>query len=325
MLRRVIAAVSALTLLLIISGGTVYGQQGSGQALEISPPLIEKKIDPGTTLKINIRIRNITKGSLVTHATIDDFVANGEEGQAKVLVDAKEPSPYSFKSWVEDIPDMTLVAGEAKTTSVTFNVPSSASPGGHYGVVRFTGSAPELEGTGVSLNASLGSLILLNVSGNVTYKASLVDFYASQAGKNTKRGFFEQGPITFVERIKNEGSVHIKPIGTLRITNTFGKETAVLSVNPDGGNILPASTRRLEEVFKKKYLIGKYKVEANIQYNGQNISKTISIWVIPFKQIAVALGVLIIAFVVLRTSLKKYVKRAINKSSNSDKSSKHKK
>jgi hypothetical protein len=326
MLRRTLALVSLAILVLIVSSGSVHAQPaaGTGQALEISPPLIEKSIDPGKVLTFSIRIRNITKATLITHATVDDFVAGGEDGQAKVLIDEKEPSPYSFKTWVQDISDLTLVAGEAKTATVTFNVPDNAAPGGHYGLIRFTGSAPELAGTGVSLNASLGSLVLLNVSGKVTYKASLLDLYAAKSNTSGKASFFEHGPITFVERLQNQGSVHFKPIGTLRITNIFGKETAVLSVNPNGGNVLPASTRRFEEVLNKKFLIGKYTVEANIQYNGQTISKTISFWVIPYKQIAIVLGMLIILFAVFRTSLKKYVKRAVSKASNPSKP-KHKK
>jgi hypothetical protein len=225
-----------------------------------------------------------------------------------------EESPYSFKPWISTLPALRLAPEEAKTAKITMRVPQDASPGGHYGVVRFTGAAPDIEDTGVALSASIGTLVLVNVSGDIVTKASIEEFFAAQ--NSQKKGFFERGPITFVERIKNEGSVHVKPTGTLRITSTFGKEVAVLSINELGGNILPNSTRRFEQQLDKSRLFGKYSVEANIQYNGQTLSGTITFWVIPYKLIAIILGVLLVLIVALRKGIKRYNKMIINKSQN---------
>jgi hypothetical protein len=284
----------------------------SGQGLEISPPLIERSADPGQTLTLDIKLRNITKTTLVTDGSVEDFVAQGEEGQPKLLIgNTAEPSPYTFKPWVQSITRLTLAPEEQKVTRVTIVIPKDASPGGHYGVVRFSGIPSELDGTGgVSLSASLGSLVLINVSGDVVKKASIAELYTAQ--NNKKSGFFEQGPITFGLRVRNEGNVHIKPDGTMRVTNIFGKEVQVLPVNELGGNILPKSIRKFEKQFGEgKRLFGKYTVEANVHYDGKTLTQSESFWVIPYKQIAIALGILLLLIVIVRSGIKRYNARII--------------
>ena len=201
-----------------------------------------------------------------------------------------------------------------KTAKVTIVVPQSASPGGHYGVIRFSAVPPEVEGDAVSLSASIGTLVLLNVSGDVVKKASVEELYTAQ--NDEKKNFFEKGPITLGLRIKNEGSVHIKPEGTLRVTDTFGRETAVLSVNELGGNILPDSIRKFEQQLDKSMLFGRYTVTADVQYDGGNLTKSINFWVIPYKQVAIASGLLILLFVALRTGVRRYNRYIVQKARN---------
>jgi hypothetical protein len=318
--KRIITIVAALAFL-GLNFGVVAAATATpaGQGLEISPPLIDTKTDPGKTLTFQIKVRNVTKDTVVTSAEIDDFAAVGEEGQSKVFVDKNsEPSPYSFKTWADAIPTVELGPNEVKPITVTLNVPQNAAPGGHYGVVRFSAAPPELEGSGVALNASVGTLVLINVSGKVVVKAQMIDFFtANKDGKRTS--FFEKSPVDFVERIQNQGTVHFKPLGTVRVTNVFGGEVAVLTINANGGNVLPASVRRFEQQLNKSHMFGHYKAEANITFSGQNIRQSIGFWVIPYKQVAIVLGVIIIAFVVIRKSLRGYVDKAVKKASTSSK------
>lgn len=283
-----------------------------GQGLEIAPPFIELNVNPGQTVSFDIRLRNITKDSLVTKASVEDFVAAGEDGRPKLLLDpSAEPSPFSFKPWITSLPDMTLVSQEAKITKVTMAVPKNASPGGHYGVIRFSALPPELEGSGVSLSASLGALVLVNVSGDVKTKASLAEFFVMQNGD--KKSLFENGPVTFVERIKNKGNVHFKPTGTLRVTDMLGNEVKVLSINDKAGNVLPASIRRFEQTLANTQLFGLYTVEANIQYNGKSLQDRLSFWVIPYKLVAIGFGVLLLVIIAFVSGLKRYNRYIIAK------------
>jgi hypothetical protein len=287
-----------------------------GQGLEISPPVIELLADPGQTVKATIRVRNITKGELIAKGRADDFGAgNDESGQPKFLLDEPGDSRYSLKRWVSGVPDLRLAPSELKTTTVTIAVPKNAEPGGHFGVVRFTAVPPDVEGTGVALSASVGALILLKVSGEIRNELSVAEFSAGQRlpakegmpGLIDQRSFFEYGPVEFVVRLKNGGSVHEKPQGSIVVTNTFGKQIGSLKVNPRGGNILPDSIRRFEQELAAKKLFGHYTAKLSISYaGGKKLSSNVGFWVIPWKLILLGLVGLVVIVFFLRKAIRKY-------------------
>lgn len=292
-------------------------QPGSGQALEIAPPVIYLTADPGQTLKTQIYLRDIAATNLIVSGEANDFVANGENGAPKVILNNDTNNPYSMKSWVVPPANLLLVPREVKTMSLTINVPSTASPGGHYGIIRFTGTPPELQGAGVSLNASLGALILLTVNGKITNSLSVKEFSVNHGGKSGT--LFESGPLNFVERLQNTGNVHEQPAGLVTITDMFGKKIATLPINEPPRNILPASIRRFEEPLDKtvignKRLFGKYTAKLDLTYGGnKKLSSSIVFWVIPYKLIAIIIIVLIIGFFALRYSLRRYNAHIVSK------------
>lgn len=302
--KLVFAGVGAVLVLALGLPLTALAQT-SGQGLEISPPLIDQKVDPGQTYTLNIRLRNITGTKVVAKARLDDFVAGGEDGQPQVLTDTNEASPYSFKSWVSGISDLEIDPQEQKTAAITVKVPADAAPGGHYGVVRYTAVPVDLKDTGVSLSASIGSLVLLSVSGEVSTQANIEEFFVSQ---NNKRGsIFEKLPLSFTERIKNSGNVHIKPTGHVKVKNLFGHEVAQLEVNKNGGNILPASIRKFDQTLEGKTMFGRYSAEMHLTYgDNQELMRTLSFWVIPYKLIAIIVAGLIIIITLIRLGLRRY-------------------
>jgi len=308
-LRRLLTSLSVLGLLVVPS--LASAQEGAGQGLEISPPLADIKANPGESKTVQIYVRNVTNQTLIVSGEVNDFVAAGEDGQPKLLLEDGEDSPYSIKDWVKTLPKVTLAASERKAVSAVIDVPKDAGPGGHYGVIRFTGTPPELEGTGVSLSASVGTLVLVNVSGNVVEKAKVAEIYtANQKGK--KQSVFEYGPITIGLRLQNEGNVHFKPSGNVRVTNTWGKEVATFKLNEQGSNVLPASVRKYEQKLDKKLLFGRYKVQADVVYGSGStiISATKVFWVIPYKLIVVALALIALIIFLIRRYNRAIVKRA---------------
>lgn len=305
-------------------------QAGTGQALEISPPVINLATDPGKTIKTEVKIRNISGGTLVVSGQLNDFVAGNEDGTPKLLLDDNETSPYSIKQWTTPLSEVTLTKGQLKSIPVTIKVPSNAAPGGYYGVIRFSGHAPSLSGTGVSLSASLGSLVMLKVKGAVNEKLSLVEFGVS---KDKKTGtIFEETPITFFQRLKNEGNIHEQPSGKITITDMFGKKVAYVSVNDNPHNILPNSIRKFEEVLDKatignKVLFGKYTADLDVTYGDKKdtLTKTITFWIIPFKLIGVLIVAIIAIITVLVFFIKRYNQFIINKAQGKPKTPKAKK
>lgn len=290
-----VSAIGALLFIPVISSA-----QQAGQGLEIAPPLIELKADPGQILTTQIRLTNVTTQTLVARAQYNDFVADGESGKPKLLLDNSEQSPYSIKDWLSSIPSVTLVSREQKTLDVSINVPKNASPGGHYGVIRFTGAPPNVDQSAVSLSASIGSLVLVTVSGNVQEQAHIAQIFTSQ--NNKQRSIFEYGPVAITTRIENTGNVHIQPSGTIRVTNMFGKTVGTFQFNQTLGNVLPKSTRRFDNLLQNKFMFGRYKIQADIVYGTKKtiVSGSATFWVIPYKLILLGLAAIILLVFLIR-------------------------
>lgn len=289
-----------------------------GQALEIGPPVLNLTADPGQTIKATISLRDVSNGSLLVSNQINDFVAGGEDGTPKIILDDSASNPYSLKSWISPLSQLTLKSKEIKNLTITINVPKTASPGGYYGVVRFTGNPPELKDTGVSLSASIGSLILLKVNGAAKEGLTVEQFFANNNGK--PGSLFESAPITFVERLKNTGNIHEEPAGLVTITDMFNNKVATLGVNQPPHDILPQSIRKFESSLDStnignKILFGRYKADLNVIYgaNKQVVTSSITFWVIPYRLIATVIALLIGGFIALNILVKRYNRHIIGK------------
>lgn len=287
--------------------------QGGGQALEIAPPVITLTADPGQTLRTQISLRDVSTATLIVTGEVNDFTASdGEDGAPKLLLEPGEASPYSMKSWIRPLSEITLKPRQLENMPVVINVPRDAAPGGYFSVVRFTARAPELEGTGVSLSASLGALIFVRVNGAADEKLAFEEFTAvKQNGQ--KSTLFEGLPIMFVARVANKGNVHLQPAGQIIIRDMFGKTVAGINVNLPPRNILPGSIRRFESpldkaVMGKTQLFGRYTADIKLTYgdNKQVITERMTFWVIPWKLIGFGILGLIVAFLVLRRMIRNY-------------------
>lgn len=319
--RRIFITALALSSVVSLLGAPAFAAPaGPGQALEIAPPVLNLKADPGTTVKTTINLRDVSSSPLVVRNQINDFVARGEDGTPKILLDdSGETSPYSLKAWVQPLPQFTLKPKEVNKLALTINVPKTAAPGGYYAVIRFTASPPGLDGSGVSLSASLGTLVLLRVNGDAKEGMSIAQFSATKNGET--KSLFESPPITFVTRVKNEGSIHEQPVGQVAIKDMFGNAVANVNVNLSQSNVLPASIRRFESaldntVIGNRILFGRYTADLKMTYgaNGQTMTASTSFWVIPYRMIAFGLILLVILFVILRIALRRYNERLIERS-----------
>lgn len=289
------------------------------QALEIAPPIINLTGDPGQTINTEITLRDVSTSSLRVTTELNDFTANGEDGTPKILLDQKDPTPYSIIKWVSPIPSLTLEPKQLKKVPVTIKIPANASPGGYYGVIRFSGTPPDIDTSGVSLSASLGTLVMLRVKGDAKQQLETLDFQTTGTdGKASS--LFEGIPLNFVERLKNTGNVYEQPTGRILISDIFGKPVAVVNVNLEQRNILPGTTRKFTQTLDKsglgdRFLFGFYKATLTLDYgNKQTLSSSLSFWVIPYKLIIGIIIALIALLIGARVMLRRYTDRAVGKS-----------
>ncbi len=313
-----LGAVIAFAMLAVLSAVPmthVHAQDQGGQAIQISPVLVELNADSGQSYKIKLTLTNISSGSLVLLPEVNDFKAKDESGSPEIIFDTSEDAgSYSMKTWISGLPRLVLKSKESRTVEVNVAVPKGAEPGGHYAVARYSGISPELENTGVALSASVGVLILGRVSGDVNESLAVEQFFVEQGGK--QRSLLEKTPFMFVERIKNSGSVHLKPTGDVTVKNMFGSKVATLPINDPAKNVLPDSIRRFEQELSGKFMIGRYTAEMSLAYGtaGQVLQSSTSFWVIPYKLIAVCLLALIAIIFIGRIMIKRYNRRIIQRS-----------
>src|SRR5262249_41917155 len=151
---------------------------------------------------------------------------------------------------------------------------------------------PELKDTGVSLSASLGSLLFIRVNGEAKEGLEIAEFNAADSLGNTG-SLFESVPLQFIQRLKNTGNTHLQPTCQITITDMFGKKIATVNINLPPRNILPDSIRKFDEpldsaVLGNKMLLGKYTADLNITYGDshQTLTASMTFWVIPYRLIA---------------------------------------
>lgn len=321
-----LATLSTALYTVAVSAVTPTAQQpvtpGTGQALEIAPPVLNVTANPGQTVTTQLSLRDVSSGKLIVKGQVNDFIAAGEDGTPKILLEDGEPNPYSLKNWVAPLAQMTLEPRQIKNLPIVIKVPADAAPGSYYGVVRFTATPPELEDTGVSLSASLGALVFLRVNGAAKEGMEIVDFYANNGGKPGT--LFESTPIKFVERLKNTGNIHEQPAGQVVITDMFGNKIAAVNVNLPPRSILPQSVRKFEQpldssVIGDKMLFGRYTAELRITYgsNKQTVTSSLAFWVVPWRMIIAVIIVLVVGFFLLRFLIARYNQSIINRAGNS--------
>lgn len=304
-LHRVAVAVSAFTLVAAYVVAPVLAQtQESGNGFRISPVRSELTIEKGKSEVVTLTLENPADVPTIARAIINDFVASDKEnGEPRLILDENtEPPKNSFKALAQPIQDVQLAPRERKEVSVTVQVPDNANAGGYYGAVRFAPVTDSLGQGNIGLTASVGSIFLVRVPGNLIERLDLLELTAGQNGK--AKSFITSGNVSVITRLKNEGDIHVKPFGKLVVKNMFGKvvyegEFNVGDTEDSRANILPGSTRKFENAIGDKKLLGRYTIEANLgfsQGSGDLISAKTSFWYLPVWALVVLL-VIVVALV----------------------------
>lgn len=302
--KRSIILIAALLLMLTAMGGTGVAQvaTGGGNGFRISPVRSEFTIEKGGSQLLTVSVENPTDASVVAQPVVNDFISSDNEtGEPRLILDDSVPPPKnSFKSLVEQQQPVQLGPREKKDITVRIRVPENANSGGYYGAIRFVPSSTTGAGN-VGLTASVGTIVLVRVPGNLTERLDLVELTTAQKGK--AKSFFTSGDVSVLSRIKNSGDIHLQPFGKVQVKNMFGKvvhEYEFNNVDPRA-NILPGSIRRFEDSVPKPKggWLGRYTVVANLgisQGSGDLISSSTTFWYMPAWSLIVLL-VLIVAIV----------------------------
>lgn len=312
----------------------VSQQQANGY--KISPVRRDDlTIEKGKSQQVELSLENLSDAATTARAVVNDFVASeNESGEPRLILDDNAPLPKNdFKKLVDTIPDVTLGPKEKKQLNVKISVPENANAGGYYGAIRFVpASLASQKDKNVGLTASVGTIFLVRVPGNLKERVDLVQLSASNNDGKAKK-FFTNGDVAIMTRLKNSGDIHVQPFGKIDVKDMLGNTVQTIEFNnavPDGdgvnarANILPESTRKFVDKLNKRRWIGRYTVEANLGYSqgsGDIISAKATFWYVP-TVVLLGLIVLILAIVggtywfIRRQKARKQHKHDVNKKKN---------
>ncbi len=301
----------------------------SDNGLKISPVRTDVTIDAGTTKAVQVTVTNVTNSISAYQVQINDFTASTDEsGQPQILLDnTKFAASHSLKRIVNNLPTVTLQPGEVRNISIPITVPKNYPAGGYYGAVRLVphtdANAP---GKQVTLSASVGSLVLVTVPGDIHEIVSVASLDARkqvQANQidSPRAIFLDNKKINGVIRFQNGGDVQEQPFGKLQVKNWRGKVVATYEINNETprGNVLPNSIRKFSVPLNKLGSVGKYTMVGNFGYgtDGQLITAQSSFYIIPIY--IIVLLVLIVAAILylifgLPRTIKWYNRRVVSRS-----------
>jgi hypothetical protein len=305
-------------------------QTPAGSGLRISPTRSDLSIVPGDSREVVQTIRNVTQNAVTVEPVLNDFESDGVSGEPRLIGDPNQISAYSLREFVQVPEPFDLEAGEERELTISVTVPENASPGGYFGSMLYRASPKGSSGDGqVALVASVGSLILLEVPGDITERIEIEDISA-YLGDNAG-SLFTKKPDAVGVLIENQGNSFSQPFGKVSVKDWRGNDIFLYELNDSSprGNILPSSTRLFknelfnvevrtvngEEVVDKTSPIkwpGRYSVVGNISHGstGEIFTVESSFWYIPLWLIITLAVVLVVLVVGAYYLYRKYVSKA---------------
>lgn len=275
--------------------------EGTANTLKISPVRNDVQVKPGETKVVPITATNTSDKTVSVKVIENDFVSGDERGTPALILDENKFAPsHSLKRYMVPVADVLIPAGKSKVIDVKIVIPADAPAGGYFGAIRLAPTDPDTGGQ-VNMSASVASLLLVTIPGEVAQKLSLTDFSIQQKG-HTDSFFMTPNDLQVTARFQNDGGLQLSPMGKVSVLQG---NKVVYDVDFNDGNprdmILPASARRWDIPFEKINTFGHYTVQATFTYGttNQTIEVSKSFWVVPLWMIITAIAALVILIAVI--------------------------
>jgi len=165
------------------------------------------------------------------------------------------------------------------------------------------------EGVAVGTSGGVGMYLLGKLPGEVSYDGELLEFMpVSDAIRlpflkdPITIDFVDLGPINFVVRFRNKGTVHYLPYGYVDVYDWFGGKVDQVAIKPQ--RVFPEKIFRLKTEWPRILLIGKYRVVASLFYGRAGAEKEataeITFWAFPLMEVIILIAVILLLFTVAR-------------------------
>jgi hypothetical protein len=282
----------------------------SNISFSISPQKFEWDFFPGENRESKITISNRSETALPISVRTLTFDAAEDTGNMIFVSDGDiEESPGLWFDFLQ--PDFILEPKEKRELSFKINIPREASPGGYSAFIIFeprlpshyfeVGAARAIPAIGAPVLISVKSLYLdleekddLEIVEFSSLKEDRMAFFEGALGSiekvlTPKAEAMEQRnvqavrgkPSSFILRIRNNSTYHLRPEGTATIRNVFNRKVGEIYI--PGQTILPGRTRAFNVDFSpeshftyrwlpegvssflnERIFAGRYKVDLNL-------------------------------------------------------------
>jgi hypothetical protein len=294
--RLFISAIMVIMAFFFVANTYTHAQT-SKNGLSLTPLTFEYFLKDGDTKTGTFYLSNIGDKDLNIKTGVKNFIAQGEDGEVSLTGESKR---YALASWITISPQTATLPAKSQKIPFTYTitVPDKPEPGGHFGSVVFsTEPNANLKQTGANVSQEVAGLIFVETPGDIKEKANIESFASDNP-------FYEFGPVNFTVRVKNDSTIHIKPIGQITITDLLGQKDVI---NVETRNVLPEAIRKIPASWEQKLLLGPYTAEVNLRYgsNGKTLTAKAYFFGFPVKWGIGILIVLLIVFFAGRLSRKK--------------------
>jgi hypothetical protein len=303
---RLLKGITALSVVALFGGlvvaNSLAASVSQANGFVVSPVSTEITVNKGQSEIIQLSVQNPTAQTVAVKAVINDFVANSNEsGSPQLILNNNSPLPKNnFESLVAPISTLTLGPQARDYISVTISVPENALSGGYYGAIRFL-PAVTSNTSNVGLTASVGSIFLITVPGNLIEKLNLIQLSAAD-NNGTPSSFMTTGSVNVLTRLQNSGNIQLQPYGSAIIKDIFGHVVEQYQFNEvlPRANVLPDSIRKFIVPLSHRHWFGRYTIEETVAYQqgtGNFITSTAKFYYFPLWFL-LSLLVLIVAIAV---------------------------
>lgn len=284
--KKIIAVILAIAFL-VLAGQSVLAKPEKPVAIKISPLFLKYSLKRGEQAIGRVSVTNPNRFKINVQSEVEDFIQGDEIGTPQFL--PQGAGITSLASGIKFSLDQFILAPlETKDISFTINIPKDAEPGGHYAALFFKMLPQKRNGrTQLSVGGRAGTLVLVSVPGKVSQAGAIVEFSGPK--------LVNKGPVKFLVRFKNTGTVHYQPKGLIKISSTFNRKPA--SIKLDEHFVLPKSIRRYEPKWNTGYGFGIYRATLEIKDGrGRKLTKSLRFVIFPSKEALVVLGISLLIY-----------------------------
>jgi len=219
-----------------------------GTGLGLSPLRNELELLPGTSYTGMLDLYNDSGATKKIRLEAEEFSV------VNTAYDYKFKPESGASKWISfDKNEIELDAGQKFSIEYTLGVPLMSEPGGYYITIFATDIGSLDSSLSVNYLQRIGSLIYLNVSGDVTRHGELVLLNSPWATADNVR---------WGVNIQNSGSTHFRSLYSATLTSLFSSD--VISKTSGDSLVLPGTVRYIDGSIEHPFWPGVYKIEFDI-------------------------------------------------------------